>query len=100
MKRIMLSLAIALMLPAAPVAAQGFSQSLDAKQARQALENGDIIEFKVIRQKIQRKYGGKLIDLDLVRTRDNRMEYRIQWETKGERINLVVDARTGQIREV
>ena len=96
-----MSLAIAICVSAGPVTAQGFGQSLDAEQARKARKNGDIIEYKEIRRKLKKRYGGDLIDLNLVKKPGGGLEYRIQWETeKGERILLVVDARTGQIREV
>ena len=101
MKRLIVSLAIAISLSATPAAAQAFAQSLDGEQARRAGENGDIIKYKEIRKKLKNRYGGKLIDLDLIQRPRGGLEYRIQWETKnGERIFLVVDAQTGDIREV
>lgn len=99
MKRILISLAIACAVPAAPVAAQGFQQSLDAGQANNAREKGDIIPLKTIFRNLKKKYGGYQLNAELFSKPGGGSEYRIEWLTgDGERKVFVVDAQTGRIR--
>ena len=99
MKRIILSLAVAIAVPTAPAIAQGFGQSLDAGQANDAREKGDIIPLKKIFRELKKKYGGYQLDAELFSKPGGGSEYRIEWITgDGERRVFVVDAQTGKIR--
>ena len=100
MKRILLSLAVALAVPTAPAIAQGFGQSWDAQQAQNAREKGDIIPLKKIFRALKKKYGGYQLDAELFSKPGGGSEYRIEWMTgDGERKVFIVDAQTGNIQE-
>ena len=100
MKRLLLSLAIALSMPTAPAVAQNWGQSWDADRANDARQKGDIIPLKEIFRKLKRQYGGRQLDADLYSTPGGGYEYRIDWETgSGEHKTFIVDAVTGSIRE-
>jgi len=99
MKRIILSLAIALAAPTVPAMAQGFGQSLDAGQANNARQKGDIIPLKQIFRELKKRYGGYQLDAELFSKPNGGSEYRIEWMTgDGERKVFIVDAQTGRIR--
>jgi len=99
MKRILLSLVIAFAAPAAPAVAQGFVQSLDAGQANNAREKGDIIPLKRIFRELKKRFGGYQLDAELYSKPGGGSEYRIAWMTgDGERKVFLVNAQTGQIR--
>ena len=100
MKRILLSLAIAFAAPATPVAAQGFAQSLDAGQANDARQRGDIIPLKRIIRDLKKRFGGYHLDAELFSKPGGGSEYRIEWLTgDGERKIFIVDGQTGRIQQ-
>lgn len=105
MKRIFASLALAgfIALPAVPTHAQGspfqgFQSQWSPSEARDARERGQTIPLKDIFKSLKERYGGYQLDANLYSTR-GKLEYHISWMTgDGRKIDLVVDARTGQIR--
>ena len=100
MKRILVSFAIALLVPAAPAFAQGYAQGWDAGQANDARQKGDIIPLKKILRMLERKYGGYHRTAELFSKPGGGSEYRIEWITgDNEHKVLFVDAQSGAIRE-
>ncbi len=100
MKRTILSLAlVGLAFSPLPVLAQGsWGQSWSPSQAREARERGDIKPLKDIFRDLERQFGGYQISAELFSSAGGGFEYRISWMTgDGRKIDLVVDAETGQI---
>jgi len=106
MKRVLASLALAGGLAlGGPMAAeaqrfpgQGYSSQWSPSEARDARERGQTIPLKDVFKMLKARYGGYQLDADLYSSRGG-LEYHISWMTKdGRKIDLVVDARTGQIR--
>lgn len=64
-------------------------------QARDAVKRKQNLPLSEIYDRLRKKYGGRALDAWLI----NGVTYGIIWETgRGERLNLTVDARTGQER--
>ncbi len=77
---------------------QGYSSQWSPSEARDARERGQTIPLKDVFKQLKKRYGGYQLDADLYSSRGG-LEYHISWMTKdGRKIDLVVDARTGQIR--
>ncbi len=98
MKKTALSLLLATMLaatlPAAPQQGQWDRNSLD--DVREAREKGDTFPTSKIFARLKREYGGFQIDA-VPETRNGRRVYVIDWQTgKGERMRIIVDAKTGR----
>lgn len=96
MKKTALSVLFAAMLcstlPAAPQ--QWDRNSLD--DVRKAREQGDTYPTSKIFARLKREYGGYQIDAK-PETRNDRRIYVIDWHSgKGERMRIIVDAKTGR----
>ena len=93
-RSLILATMLAATLPAAPQQGQWDRNSLD--DVRKAREKGDTYPTSEIFRRLKREYGGFQIDA-VPETRDGRRVYVIDWQTgKGERMRIIVDARTGR----
>ncbi|MEL7129859.1 MAG: PepSY domain-containing protein [Pseudomonadota bacterium] len=98
MKRVILSLIIAMSAFQPIAAAQNWGNSFSSGQARDARQNGDIVPLRDIIRRLQRQYGGRYLDADLVSRSGGGSEYRIDWITEdGRKVRFVVDAQTGRV---
>lgn len=87
--------------PAGPAAAWTQSSSLvDAEGARRGVSEGRYTPLDRIVDDIRRREPGILLDGDLVEQGGGEAVYRIKWLTPyDERVEFIVDARTGAILE-
>lgn len=70
---------------------------LDQDRARRAVKDGEAIELRKVMASIRRKFGGRIVNVSLRRS-GARLIYKIRLIDKDNRLlNLVVNARTGQI---
>lgn len=82
----------------ATVAPAASAQSFSPGEARDAVRNGEIMSLRAIFRDLRELYGGYQLDAELYSTRSGGYEYRIEWMSEdGRRINLRIDAQTGQI---
>jgi uncharacterized membrane protein YkoI len=76
-----------------------WTSSWSPNQARDARERGQIRPLKEIFRDLKRRYGGYQLNAELYASDDGSMEYRVSWLTEdGRKIDLVVDAATGEIK--
>ena len=97
MKSLILSLLCAILfaMPASSQVGGGFGQSWSPDQARDAVKNGQNKSLGEIYAGLRQKYGGKALDARLI----DGNTYSIVWESgNGRVLNLIVDARTGQVK--
>lgn len=87
---------------AAPEIAAAYGKPGDHEVAREALRRGEILPFTRILPIVLQRVPGEVIDVDLEAHDDaTRIEYEVKVLTpQGRVIEVKVDARTGQIREV
>lgn len=86
----------------APEIAAAYGKPGDHEVAREALRRGEILPFTRILPIVLQRVPGEVIDVDLEAHDDaTRIEYEVKVLTpQGRVIEVKVDARTGQIREV
>jgi uncharacterized membrane protein YkoI len=69
----------------------------DHDRARQALEAGEVLPLRVILEKVEREYPGKIMEVELEQ-KGERWVYEIKLlRTGGALVKLKVDGRTGDI---
>jgi uncharacterized membrane protein YkoI len=67
-------------------------------RARDAVGSGDVLPLGRIMQRVNRRYPGRLLDVDLARNNWGRWIYRLKLLAPGDRVRrLVVDAQTGRV---
>lgn len=86
---------------ALPALAQGqWGSSWSPTEARSARERGVIKPLKDIFRDLKRRFGGYQLNAELFSRETGGMEYHVAWMTEdGRKIDLVIDAATGQIVE-
>ena len=99
MKTLVSAIALAA-LTVPPVLAQGqWGQSFSPSEAREAREKGEIKPLKDIYRDLKKRYGGYQVTTELFSDEEGGTNYHVSWMTEdGRRIDLVIDARTGQIK--
>lgn len=86
-------LALALLLPAAPVSGAAAD---DVRRAREAVQAGRHVGLESILEDALRRYPGRVLDAEL-----DDGEYEVEILTRdGRKIELEYDARTGRLLEV
>jgi hypothetical protein len=72
-------------------------QRFTAPEARDAARSGQVVPLSSVTAQLRQRFGGRLIDSQLVDGRNGPV-YEIRWETaEGGLIDFVIDARTGAI---
>ena len=98
MKRLILTLLCATLIALPATAQQGNGypvQSWSPGQARDAVKKGQNKSLGDIYAGLRSRYGGKALDARLI----DGNTYSIVWESgNGRVLNLIVDARTGQVK--
>lgn len=73
------------------------NDDLDQDRARRAVKEGEAIELRKVMANVRRRFGGRVVNVNL-RRRSTQLVYQIRLIDKDNRLlNLVVNARTGQI---
>ena len=81
----------------APAHAQ-FRSSFSGDQARNGVEEGQLVPLRDILRMLRDRFGGRQLDANLYSNGSGGAYYEIQWLTDdGQRIDFQVDARTGRI---
>lgn len=89
------ALACATWLLACPVVAHADD---DHNRARQALEAGEILPLARVLERVEQRYPGQVIDVELERDHDGRWIYEVKvLQRGGSLIKLKVDARDGTV---
>ncbi|MGC9418974.1 MAG: PepSY domain-containing protein [Rhodovulum sp.] len=85
---------------AAPAGAdRDHGRAHDHDRARDALARGEILPLHKILPRLEKRFGGRLLEVELDRE-DGRLVYEVELITKGGRIlEIVVDAATGRVLE-
>lgn len=69
----------------------------DQDKARRAVERGEALELRKVLANVRRRYSGRIVSVRL-KGRGSNLHYRIRVIDKDNRLlNLVVNARTGQV---
>ena len=98
MKRILISIAATAILAGTPVIGQGWSQSFSPDQARDAVNNGDIIPLRDIFRMLKQRFGGSQLGAELFSKPGGGSEYHVDWLTRdGRKMQFVIDAQSGNI---
>lgn len=89
--------ACALWLLACPAVGHA-GESHDHDRARQALEAGEILPLARVLERVEQRYPGQVIDVELERDHDGRWIYEVKvLQRGGSLIKLKVDARDGTV---
>jgi uncharacterized membrane protein YkoI len=83
-----------------PVAQPALAGEADHERARQALEAGEVLPLRVILDRIERDYPGRVVEIELERD-DGRWRYEIKLLQRGGRmLKLEVDAVDARVLRV